>query len=66
MTHLTGSQHYREAERLLHLAKARLDADWANDQVTSGFLLAAQVHATLSVASALSQGLLLPVDRQVA
>lgn len=64
MTHLTGDQHYRQAEEWLDLAHSWLDADegWRGALSTeerisrrNSDLIAALVHSALSAASALAQ-----------
>jgi hypothetical protein len=61
---MTGPEHYREAERLLHVLG---DTDTLVDQVArltpeqvqgliSGITARAQVHATLALAAATAQG----------
>ena len=49
----TGAEHYREAERLLTQAEQYVSSDWPLEtgESKADILAAAQVHATLALAS---------------
>ncbi|HEY2086402.1 MAG TPA: hypothetical protein VGH54_10320 [Mycobacterium sp.] len=50
---MTGAEHYAQAEQLLEMATDHTATDYAHE---SYLLAAAQVHATLALASATDSG----------
>jgi hypothetical protein len=47
---MTGPEHYRTAETCIE--QAGIESGSGNDEDARGFLMAAQVHATLALAAA--------------